>query len=165
MAFNAFVNFGDIKGEVLEKDHKDWVGVTKITFNVSQPASHTRQNAGGGNAEAVEFSPLTIEKLIDKATPKLFETACKGTTIPEVVIDYQRSSGNSPVVYLKLKLKNVVISAINHNGDPTGAYQFPVEQISMTYSAIEKTYTQQTADGKAGGNVAAKWDVAKGATA
>ena len=24
-AFNAFVNFGDIKGESTDKDHKDWV--------------------------------------------------------------------------------------------------------------------------------------------
>jgi len=24
-AFNAFVNFGDIKGESTDKDHRDWV--------------------------------------------------------------------------------------------------------------------------------------------
>jgi len=24
-AFNAFVNFGDIKGESTDKDHKDWI--------------------------------------------------------------------------------------------------------------------------------------------
>ena len=67
MAFNAFINFGDIKGEVTEDKHKDWVAVTKVTFNVSQPASFTRQSAGGGTAEAAEFSALTIEKAIDKA--------------------------------------------------------------------------------------------------
>ena len=26
-AFNAFVNFGDIKGESTDKDHKDWVSI------------------------------------------------------------------------------------------------------------------------------------------
>ncbi len=26
-AFNAFANFGDIKGESTDKDHKDWVTV------------------------------------------------------------------------------------------------------------------------------------------
>lgn len=164
MAFNVFVNFGDIKGESLEDKHKDWVQVTKVTFNVSQPASFTRQTAGGGTAEAVEFSALTIEKPIDKASPKLFEAACKGTHIPEVTIDYQKASGDA-LKYLEVKLKEVVISSINHVADPKGDYQFPMEQISMTYGAIEKTYTQQKADGKAGGNVAAKWNVAKGAAA
>jgi len=26
-SFNAFVNFGDIKGESTDKDHKDWIEV------------------------------------------------------------------------------------------------------------------------------------------
>jgi hypothetical protein len=25
--FNGFVNFGDIKGESTEKDHKDWISI------------------------------------------------------------------------------------------------------------------------------------------
>lgn len=106
MAFNAFVNFGDIKGEVTEKDHKDWVQAIKVTFDVTQPASlGGRQSAGGGTANAAEFSELTIEKLIDKASPKLFEAICKGTHIPEVVIDYTRASGDSAIKYLEIKLK------------------------------------------------------------
>jgi hypothetical protein len=28
-AFNGFVNFGDIKGESTDKDHKDWVMILK----------------------------------------------------------------------------------------------------------------------------------------
>jgi hypothetical protein len=28
-AFNAFANFGDIKGESTDKDHKDWVTILK----------------------------------------------------------------------------------------------------------------------------------------
>jgi hypothetical protein len=27
-AFNAFANFGDIKGESTDKDHKDWVSLS-----------------------------------------------------------------------------------------------------------------------------------------
>jgi hypothetical protein len=30
-AFNAFVNFGDIKGESTDKDHKDWIEV--LSYN------------------------------------------------------------------------------------------------------------------------------------
>ncbi len=29
-AFNGFVNFGDIKGESTDKDHKDWVMLSKL---------------------------------------------------------------------------------------------------------------------------------------
>ena len=165
MAFSAFVNFGDIKGEATEKDHKDWVMVTKVHFEVIQPPSVTQQTAGGRSAEAVQFSELKIQKLIDKASPKLFEAACKGTHIPEVVIDYSRASGDSPIKYLEIKLKEVLISGIVHVADPKGEHQFPSEEIRMTFGAIEKTYTQQKPDGKAGGNVAAKWNVSQGAAA
>ncbi len=28
-SFNGFVNFGDIKGESTDKDHKDWISILK----------------------------------------------------------------------------------------------------------------------------------------
>ncbi len=30
-AFDAFVNFGDIKGECTDKDHKDWIMTTSTS--------------------------------------------------------------------------------------------------------------------------------------
>lgn len=161
--FDAFVNFGDIKGEVTESAHKDWVGALSVNFTVSQPPSVTQKTAGGRTQEAVEFSELVITKLVDKASPKLFEACTKGSHIPEVTIDYQRASNDGPIKYLEIKLKEVVISGMVHNADPKGGNNFPTETVSMVFGAIEKTYTQQGADGKKGGNVAAKWNVAKGA--
>ena len=38
--------------------------------------------SGGG----VSHSELVIQKLVDKASPKLYEAACKGSHIPEVNI-------------------------------------------------------------------------------
>lgn len=163
--FSAFVNCGDIKGECTEKDHKDWIAATKVVYGLRQPPSVTQQTAGGRTAEAVEFSELAFEKLVDKATPKLFEAAVKGETIPEVTIHYSRASGDAPVVYLEIKLKEVLVSGIQHVGDPNGPHQFPTEEIRMTFGAIEKTYTQQTSAGKKGGNVAAKYKLTTGEAA
>lgn len=163
--FNAFINFGDIKGEVTEKDHKDWVAATKVQFEVTQPPSVTQQSAGARSSEAVEFSELRIQKLTDKASPKLFEAACNGKHLPEVTIDYTRAGGDKPVKYLEIKLKEVMISGMIHMGDPRGENQFPTEEIRMTFGAIEKTYVQQKPDGTAGGNVAAKWNLSQGAAA
>jgi type VI protein secretion system component Hcp len=35
-AFNAFVNFGDIKGESTDKDHKDWIEILSYDHSVTQ---------------------------------------------------------------------------------------------------------------------------------
>jgi len=50
MAFNAFANFGDIKGESTDKDHKDWVSILKYDHAVTQPPSVTQKSAGGRSA-------------------------------------------------------------------------------------------------------------------
>ena len=164
MAFNAFLNLGDIKGESTDKDHKDWVMITQFDHEVTQPPSVTQKTAGGRTAEAVQHSEFSIVKLVDAATPKLYEAACKGTHIPEVTVECWRAGGD-PIKYYEIKLKEVLISGVVANGDPTAQHGFPTETVKMTYGAIEWTYTKQKADGTAGGNVAAKWSLAQGAAA
>jgi type VI secretion system secreted protein Hcp len=164
MSFNAFADFGDIKGESTDKDHKDWVMITSFDHEVTQPPSVTQKTAGGRTAEAVQHSEFKIGKLVDAATPKLYEAACKGTHIPEVTIECWRAGGD-PVKYYEIKLKEVLISGVIANGDPKGSNGFPSETVKMTYGAIQWTYTKQKPDGTAGGNVAAKWSLSQGAAA
>ena len=165
MAFNGFVNFGDMKGECTDKDHKDWVTIVKYDHAITQPASVTQKSAGGRAAEEADHGTFNIVKLIDAATPKLNEATCKGTHIPEVTIELWRAGGDKPVKYMEYKLKEVLISGVIANGDPTGPDQFPTETVQMSYGAIEWTYTKQDEKGAAKGNVAAKWSVAQGAVA
>jgi len=165
MAFNGFANFGDIKGESTDKDHKDWVTILKYDHAITQPASVTQKSAGGRSAEEADHSPFSIVKLLDASSPKLYEACCKGTHIPEVAIELWRSGGDKPVKYMEVKLKEVLVSGVIENGDPNGPDQFPTETIQLTYGAIEWTYTKQDEKGAAKGNVAAKWSVAQGAVA
>jgi type VI secretion system secreted protein Hcp len=162
--FNAFANFGDIKGESTDKGHKDWVMVLSYDHSITQPASVSQKTAGGRAAEEANHSAFSIVKLLDAATPKLYEAACKGTHLAEVVIELWRAGGD-PVKYMEFKLKEVLISGVTQNGDSSGTAGFPTETIKMTYGAIEWTYTKQKPDGSAAGNVAAKWSVAQGAVA
>ena len=165
MAFNAFANFGDIKGESTDKDHKDWIMVLQYDHAIVQPPSVNQKTAGGRSSEEVNHSEFSIVKLLDAATPKLYEAACKGTHIKEVVIELWRAGGDKPVKYMEFKLKEVLISGVIQNGNPSGEFKFPTETIKLTYGAIEWTYTKQKPDGTAAGNVAAKWSVAQGAVA
>ena len=164
MAFNAYANFGDIKGESTDKGHKDWVMILSYSHGVIQPASHSMKTAGGRNAEEVSHSEFVITKLLDAATPKLYEACCKGTHIPEVVIELWRAGGD-PLKYMEIKLKEVLVSGVQSAGDPNGAAKFPTESVHLSYGAIEWTYTKQDEKGTGKGNVAAKWSVSQGAVA
>jgi type VI secretion system secreted protein Hcp len=162
--FNAFVNFGDIKGESTDKDHKDWAMITRYVHEISQPASVTQKTAGGRSAEAVQFAEFQMYKLIDAASPKLAEACCKGTHIPEITIELWRAGGD-PLKYYEIKLKENMISRVVQDASPNSDSQFPTEMIGIVFGAIEYTYTKQKPDGTAGGNVAAKWSAALGAAA
>ena len=164
MAFDAFMNLGDIKGECTDKNHKDWIMISSFDHEITQPPSVTQKTAGGRTAEAVQHSEFTVVKLLDSATPKIHEAACKGTHIPEVTIECRRAGGD-PLKYYEIKLKEVLISGVTTNGNPKGDQGFPTETVQMTYGAIEWTYTKQKPDGTAGGNIAAKWNLAQGAAA
>ena len=36
-AFNAFANFGDIKGKSTDKDHKDWIALNSLIATAARP--------------------------------------------------------------------------------------------------------------------------------
>lgn len=42
-SFNGFVNFGDIKGESKDKDHKDWITMVSPGSGVTSPGFVTRK--------------------------------------------------------------------------------------------------------------------------
>jgi type VI secretion system secreted protein Hcp len=153
--FNVFVNFGDIKGEVSEQGHKDWVSALSVSFQVSKTPVKAR-SAGG--VKAKEGSELAITKQVDTASPKLFEACSKGTHIPKVIIEYLRADkGGQPSVYLQINLNEVVISGITHNPTPLGANVGPTETLTLVYSSMEQTPVAATPS-----TLATKVSLAKG---
>jgi type VI secretion system secreted protein Hcp len=72
------------------------------------------------------------------------------------VLITQRKRGENPIDFLKIKLKNAVVSSINHSGqgDEPGS-----ETVTFAFEKIEKEYTPQGSDGKPQGAVSMKWDL------
>lgn len=155
MSFNGFVNFGDIKGESTDKDHKDWVEVMGYHQSVSRPLSVEPKNVVPKTGPV--HSEFHIVKLLDVASPKLYEACFTGKHIKEVTIEAVSAKGGKP--YLKITLKDVLISGVADGADPSGPVQLPMETVSLAYGAIEFTYTRQKPDGSAADSVTGKWDL------
>jgi len=159
MSFNAFVNFGDIKGESTDKDHKDWVTMTGYEQGVAVP-----QHAAAARASTTpQLSEFKIHKLVDAASPKLYEACCKGTHLPNVTIELYKTGKDRPVKFLSFTMKDVLISSVT--ADAKDESQFPSEVVNLTFGAIEWTYTKLKPDGTAAGDVTAKWDLNRNAPA
>ena len=161
-----FVNFGDIKGESTDKDHKDWCDAFSYGDGVSQGYNPAYSSPGGSAAMRADFAPITIVKQIDAASPKLREAAAKGTHIPQVTVELYEGQFKFFVV----KLKEVMISSVQAVMPDLAAAPVVTaasspsvlvlqEKVSLYYGSIEWTYTKEKPDGSAGGTVSAKWNL------
>jgi type VI secretion system secreted protein Hcp len=96
---------------------------------------------------------------LDKSYPKLCEAASNGKHIKKIKIESCRAGG-SQLKFFEITLEEVLVSNLTLSG---GGDSLAVVTVSLNYSKIEWTYTQQKrADGSGGGNVAAKYDLAAG---
>lgn len=111
-AFNGFANFGDIKGESTDKDHKDWVMILKYDHAVTQPPSVTQTTAGGAGGTV----RLTFRSA-DEAR-RLMEGQVSGRRRPEVVIDLNCQPNRRCERHV---FTNVLISSAG-KGSPNSVY-------------------------------------------
>lgn len=163
MAFDAFLKIEGIPGESSDDKHKDWIEILSFEHGMEQPASATANSAGGATAERVTHGDFVIKKLLDKASPKIYEACCTGKHIPSVTIELCRAGGDK-LRYLEVKMEQVIVSKASPSG--AAGEGFPSEEIRFNYGKIKWTYTQQKrADGAGGGNTVAGWDLTSNKTA
>jgi len=136
--FDAFLKVDGIPGESKDDKHKDWIEIIDFVHGVNQPYSMTASSAGGATAERADFGTFNVSKLVDRASPKLWEACFTGKHIKEVVIELFRAGGK----------------------------EFPSETISFVPAKITMDYTQQSrADGTPAGHILAGWNLMTNAVA
>ncbi len=93
-------------------------------------------------------TPLRITKMVDKATPKLYEACSKGTVIASATLRFYYEPDK--LNFLTIELQNAVIISVQDYGMVEGR---PTETVSFVYDSIKWTYTEFGSDGKPLGNV------------
>lgn len=146
----------DIKGETRDATHaKDFaIEISSFEHAITQPKSSSSSTAGGHTAERTEHDEMILTKDIDAATTKLLQAISAGTVYKDVEIYFYRAlggsnttvtSGTKRVNYLKIELKNVVIST--HKKRIVSSSELPAETIGLRYSAVRWTYNEAPLDG------------------
>jgi type VI secretion system secreted protein Hcp len=157
MSFDTFLKIDGIPGESTDDAHKEWIEVQSFSHNIHQPASASVSTAGGAPQERCEHSDFSITKMLDKASPKIYEFCCSGKPVKEVIIEMCRAGGDK-LKYMEIKMEEVIISNVSPTGS-NGA-DFPSESVNFNYGKIKWVYTQQKRlDGTGGGNVPGGWDL------
>lgn len=156
----AYIKFDGVDGEAQDKDHKNWSDLLSFSQAVTQPGGGstgpTRRRAD------VIMDDLQCVKELDKSSPKIAESVCKGKIYPKVEIHMTASTTDAGrVTYYAYELKNVMVTSYNIGGDGQSE-TVPTETFSLNFEEIRATYTETDRAGKTKGNVEYSWKVEEG---
>jgi type VI secretion system secreted protein Hcp len=132
VASAAFMKLGEIKGESVDSQHKDWIEIQSFSWGTSNAG---RPGATTGIAAPTSPGTLTISKTMDKASPVILQRCSGKQNVPEVVVHLP--SNQRGQAYMEYVLKDVFISSCTQaNGR---------ESLSFNYAKIEMKYTPAAA--------------------
>jgi len=156
MAVDMFLKIDDVKGESQDDKHKDEIDVLAWSWEMTQ--SGTTHIGGGGGSGKVNVEDISLTKYLDKSTPNLMLACCNGKHYKQAVLTL-RKAGEKPLEYLKLTMKEVIISALSSGG--SGSEDRLTETLKLDFAEYKIEYTPQKPDGTGEAVVEAAWNIAK----
>lgn len=153
MAVDLFLNIPEIPGE--SQKRKNEIDIQSFSFGAQNTGAFGTGGQGGGAGKA-QFQDVSLSKLVDKTSPKMFQACAAGTHFPQMTFTSQKA-GDKPMVYYTLELEDVLISSVNNGGSSNGDQL--EEHFSINFAKIKFVYTEQKADGTAGPKSEAAFDV------
>ena len=150
-----YLKFGNVKGNVTADGFAGQIAVTRVKFNVSRNVSMEAGNLSNRESTKPNLSPITITKKADNSVAALFKEALTGSAGQEATITFVRT-GDKVQEFMAYKLSNCIISSYDIDAEGDDA---PVEELTLSYSAIEVSYKDHDASNKAGNPQRVSYDV------
>lgn len=155
MAVDILLKLDDVKGESVVKKHEGWIDVLSWSWGMTQSGStHT---ATGGGSGKVNVQDLSFTKHIDMSTHNLIKMCCSGKHFKEATLKLRKAGGDA-VEYLKVTLKDIIISSVSTGG--SGGDDRITESVTLNFGSFKVEYTPQVAAGTGGGGCVASWNIA-----
>ncbi|KAE9651313.1 type VI secretion system tube protein Hcp [Pseudomonas fluorescens] len=156
MAVDMFLKLGDIKGESRDQAHRDEIDITNWGWGLSQTGS-MHSGTGGGSGKA-DFANLNLTKPLDKSSPNLMMACATGKHYPEAKLVVRKAGGASPVEYLVITLKEVMVVSYSTRAETADDVLY--DSIALNFATVDVSYQPQKADGtKDGGAVKFGWNI------
>ena len=160
---NTFVKFKDIEGEATEKNHKKWIAVKSISWNVERTVDLSDLGSKQRGYANAQFGKITCSAEMSAATPKICTYVASGKTDAEVIIEMCRAGDNPSdgmEAYVTIKLRDCMIDSYSVSG---GEEQIPEEEFTLGYRGIEISYKpSDVKTGKLGSPKVFKWNLETG---
>lgn len=131
-----YLQIEGIEGDATQENHKNWMDIAAINWRVNRNMNTLAGAAANREASEPSISEITLTKISDSSSTKLFQEACSGRTGKRATI-HLVSTGNPGQTYIEYTLQNTLIAAYNvgSSGDR------PTETITLNFTKMEVKYT------------------------
>jgi type VI secretion system secreted protein Hcp len=155
-----FMKYDGIDGNVTAKGYEKWIEVQSFQFGAGRGISTPTGGAENREASAASVSEVTVTKLMDKASPKLFEAGLIGNEGKMVKIVMTRT-GKELAELCLYKFEEVLVSGYSVSSGGDGA---PMESMSLNFVKFEYSYTGSDVAGKDASKMKVGFDIGKATT-
>jgi len=157
MAVEMFLDVDTVQGESQAKDFTNKIDIFSFSLGASNPTSVS--TGTGSGAGKVSISSINVQKIVDKATSKLFLACCQGKHFTKGKLTVREAGGDTPVEYLVLDFTQLFVDSISWGAASGG--DKPSESLSFSFATVKMTYQEQAAAGSGTKAGEAGWDLQK----
>jgi type VI secretion system secreted protein Hcp len=157
MAIELFLKLTGIDGESTDAKHKGEIDVLAWSWGLSHEVAST----GGGATGRTKIESVSIQKLVDLASPLLLSASAQSKSISDGMLT-TRKAGKGGGEFLLFKMTNVVVTSVNVAASETT--DAPTESVNLSFSKLEFTYRATNPNGTPGTEKSFRLDVTSGKT-
>ncbi|EMH4161382.1 type VI secretion system tube protein Hcp [Pluralibacter gergoviae] len=154
MAVDMFLKVDGVTGESKDANHTGWLDVLSFNWGASQPGNMAV--GGGGGAGKVNYQDLSVQALVDKASPAILKFCSSGKHVNKVEISICKAGGQQ-VEYSRIVLEDVLVTKTDFTGVGHS------DRLMVTYgfqaSKLNFHYWEQTSQGTKGAETKSGWDI------
>lgn len=155
MAVDMFLDLDGVKGESVDKAHKDKMDILSWNWGLANSGTaHAGAGAGSGKAK---FNDITVTKFIDAASPNLMLFCANGKHLSKGKI-IVRKAGENPLEYLTIDFQNAMVTQYTTGG--SGGEERLTERVTINFAKVKVEYIAQAVAGGKGTPQAFSWDIA-----
>jgi type VI secretion system secreted protein Hcp len=157
---DAFLILGDgpqqLKGESQDHAHKDAIDIRSFRWIVENGSSIGSGTSGAGAGRANFSKGFQLTKLVDSASPKLFQACASGHHFSNTRV-IVRKAGGKPLEYIHYHFRDVFITSLLTILDPS--LDLPYEELQFVFAALEDKYVPQDEKGGGKAPIIGVWNI------
>lgn len=159
-AVDYFLKIGDIEGESVQRDHKDWIDLYSFSWGLSNTSSGGGGGGGGGSGRAV-FSDFSWTQGLDSSVVPLFLAVASGERYKTATFDVVRSGGDRPQTFFQMIFGDASPNSLSLSGGGDDIFA----SASLDAEIITMRYRPQDDKGGYGAWIEGTWDLRRNAPA